>query len=277
MKNLKYIMFTAIFFVIFKSAFSQEEVLKKIDIDDNIKNELMKIFDSEMADGLIRTGNIFSVQYKNTALKPKILPSIPFMQKIFNESSVKVKDSVFLLENLYLHKLEEMSEKNNSAAKILCSISKLKGIEYYSHTSKKMKTLYAESYIVEPVETDNGVEYKKVKDPDTDKINGLKILARQQDLTFGDYIYKYEYFQDGNDVGMICTNTETLKYSIFKIISPENLCISLTVKQFDNYLLVYCSIRASFLKLPGIDRKLKNSFLSRADALNNWFINEFKK
>ena len=237
----------------------------------DIKERLSKIIGAEAAGELVSKGSLLTYKYKSTDMSPALVPDLPLMRKIGAAEAVRGKKSAFLIENLYLYKKE--TDKKVDSSKILRSVSKLEGLQYYSHSRKAMRILYKKSYAVK--ETAKGV-FEKVADPTEGSADGLKILALQEDLTFGSYRYGYEYFQDGNDTGLICVNTETLKYSFFNVISPYNLRITLAVHDADGYVLVYCATAADFTKLPGLEKKLKNSFSARSQALYDWFIHQYK-
>ena len=236
-----------------------------------IKERLSKIIGAEAAGGLVSKGSLLTYKYKSADMSPALVPDLPLMRKIGALKRKTDKKPAFLIENLYLYKKE--TDTKIDCSKILRSVSKLEGLQYYSHSRQAMRTFYKKSYAVK--ETVKGV-FEKIADPIEGPADGLTVLAQQEDLTFGNYRYEYGYFQDGNDTGLICVNTETLKYSVFKVIAPYNLQVTLTVHDLGGYLLVYCSTAADFTRLPGLEKKLKNSFSARSQALYDWFIHQYK-
>ncbi len=204
-----------------------------------IKERLSKIIGAEAAGELVSKGSLLTYKYKSADMSPALVPDLPLMRKIGASEAVRGKKSAFLIENLYLYKKE--TDKKVDSSKILRSVSKLEGLQYYSYSRKAMRILYKKSYAVK--ETVKGV-FEKIADPIEGPADGLTVLAQQEDLTFGSYRYGYEYFQDRNDTGLICVNTETLKYSFFNVISPYNLRITLAVHDADGYVLVYCATAA---------------------------------
>ena len=236
-----------------------------------IRETLTGLLDAETAGQLLSKGSVLTYKYKNADMSPAAAPRLPLIRKIGAVKRKTDKKPAFLIENLYLYKKE--TDKKVDSSKILRSVSKLEGLQYYSHSRQAMRTFYKKSYAVK--ETVKGV-FEKIADPIEGPADGLTVLAQQEDLTFGNYRYEYGYFQDGNDTGLICVNTETLKYSVFKVIAPYNLQVTLTVHDLDGYLLVYCSTAADFTRLPGLEKKLKNSFSARSQALYDWFIHQYK-
>lgn len=242
------------------------------------KKVLLRILDEKTAGILAAEGVITSYKYKTSDMEPVLVPFSALVTGIsvaFNSDKNAPFKPVFLMEQLYLYKKDKGVQRDIS--KILRRISALEGLEYYSHSRGKMRTLYVKSFAVKEVKNGKKTDYEKIPDPIEEDAAGLTVLARQEDLTFGDNIYRYTYFTDGNSCGMVCCNTGTLKYSIFKVISPEELRMLLAVYDLDGYLAVYCATAADFKKLPGLESKLKNSFSSRSEALYKWFIREYEK
>ena len=252
------------------SALGEDEV-------ENAVKVLSHILDAKAAKELASVGSVFLYKYKNADMKNELTPSSPLMKKITDSFSESDLAPVFLMEGLYLYKKE--NDKPVDVSKILRNISGLEGLTYYSHTRGKMRTLYTKSFTVKETGNGNKTVYEKIPDALEGEADGLKISAWQEDLTFGGYVYGYEYFTDGASCGMVCRNKETVLYSVFniKVISPENLRIIFAVHDMEGFLAVYCRTEADFTKLPGLEKKLKNSFSSRAEALYTWFIGEYKK
>lgn len=193
------------------------------------------------------------------------------------ERVLPLKTPLFTMDVLYLVK-KENPIKDKDISKILCSISSLKGLQYYSPSRKKMRLLYKDSYTVKKEKKTNGIfEYTKTEDPKSENIDGLSIYACQEDLTFGKNIYQYSYFKDGMEVGVLASNVDPLYYSIFKALNAQDVNTYLVIYDMTEYLVVYTSIRAKFRKIIGLETKIKNSFMSRLDALSQWFIREYNK
>ena len=155
---------------------------------------------------------------------------------------------------------------------ILRSLSRLEGLEYYSNSRKTMRTLYKSSYAVESEENRT-----RIADPVSAPADGLSVVAIQEDLTFGEYAYRYDYRQTDDTAAFYSTNIDSLSYGFIRIIKPGNLRIALLVHDLGDYLLVYNLTRAEFLAIPGMEKKLNASFSSRADAVYGWFVDEYEQ
>lgn len=253
-----------------KESSHKEKVIK----DDEA---IFELFDEKVAKELLEKKHIASTKYRERDMSTKLLPSSDLAKKISEVAASKSKKRTpaFLTEQLYLY--EKGGEESVDISKILRSISSLKGTEYFSHSSQAMKPLYVEAYAVKEVKNGKKIEYEKIPDPVEGDADGLTILTKQSDLTFGDHIYRYQYFSKGNASGAVCTNVDTFKKSIFTVLSPEDLCIQITVQDIGSHLVVYCSTIANFARVPGIKDKVINAFSSRAEALYKWFIKEYEK
>lgn len=224
---------------------------------------------------LLAQGKLQRVSYKDkNAEALKFLPSIEISKKIPELSTTTKKD--FFVETLYLYRKKSSANaiqgNADKIAMILRSISKLEGIQYYSTSRKKMRTLYEKSYVI-----DGPFSKNKIADPLSGSADGLSLFAYQKDLTFGENVYKYSYYQKENSVAFVSNNVSAMSYSFLKVISAEDLHVSLIVTDLDDYLLVYAVTSANFLAIPGIDGKLNASFTSRADAIYKWFIAEYEQ
>lgn len=182
--------------------------------------------------------------------------------------------SVFLVESLYLYKKPDSAKEitTKEVGTILRSLSTLKGIPYYSETSKKFKELYQESYITEK---DN----PKVVLPDpTGNINGeLEVFALMEDNMLGKNLYRFLYKEEADTTGFYANNIDKMHFGLIKIVDPENMRISLIISDLGDYLLAYGVIGLDFFVIPGMEKMINSSFTNRADAFFVWFMENLKK
>lgn len=192
------------------------------------------------------------------------------------QKNLPLKTPIFTMETLSVVKNSNPNKKKN-IANILCSISSLKGLEYYSHSRKKMRLLYKDSYIVKKVGAKGKIEYVKMPDPVSKLSDGTSFFVFQEDLTFGKNIYEFKYFLDASAVALMVVNTEPLYYSIFKALDAKDLNSILIAYDLGDYLLLYTATRAKFKKIIGLENKVKNSFMARLDAMGKWFIAKYNE
>jgi hypothetical protein len=151
---------------------------------------------------------------------------------------------------------------------ILRSLGSLQGIEYYSTSHKKMRTFYAESYIIDG--PDSTVALNDPKAPIIGAIpQSETVYAFQRDLSFGANRYRYEYAAFPDAIRLSSSNLTKMSYGIVTVAAPGELSTRLLVIQADNAILFYA---ASGAKAPGFfSGKLEDSFANRAEALFRWF------
>ena len=240
----------------------------------SIEQRLAEILDSKIAAELVQKKEIIKLKYGASNMKPEMLPVSAFSEKM--SSLLSKKKPAFLGESISLYKKE--GPNNPDVSKILRHISGLEGIEYFSNSYQEMRTLYLTSHAVKEVKTSDGLVYEPIDDPLNEEFDGLEILARQIDPTFGDFIYKYRYLKEDNGIGMICVNTQKITHPDMSLISlpPDAMALSLAVYDLDDYILIHCLSTAKFPTIPFIGGRVKRAFSSRLTAVYNWFMDEYK-
>lgn len=151
---------------------------------------------------------------------------------------------------------------------VLRSISTLEGIEYYSVTRDRMRTLFYESYVIDSPDDKN-----KRPDPIVSYIPGQSsIYVYQNDSTFGENVYIVNYRYYGNHVSMEMQNMNTIWYFILPLVDPDKLKYYIMVIPEQDNILFYGIIAANALNLFGIAESKAESFYNRIKAIANWFI-----
>ncbi len=176
------------------------------------------------------------------------------------------------VESLFLYK----TDKEFSVLdlyNILLSISTMKGIEYYSQSRKRMRTLFTDSYVLQSKEN-------KVRIPDftvTNPLEGITFYADQIDKTFGENIYKTEYKSDGETIWIRMSNETPMKYKFIRMVNPGDTSINVKVRKVDEGLLFYGVTGVHTFSFLGLERAKKESFYNRIKALYGWFTNSLEK
>lgn len=240
-----------------------------------IGERLETILSKPVSVELMRQGSITYSSYRKDDVIPYLNPEISIVKEAL--AFWTGEKAPFFSEALYLYK-KPVNRQGNPGIDIekisvtLRSLSHLQGIEYYSNSRKKMRILYEKSYVV-----DSQDKKTRLSDPVQGSADGLSVLALQKDLTFGEYLYNYSYRQTSDSIGFFSQNMDSMNYSLFKVIDPGKLRISLVVHDMGDYLLVYGLTRADFPAIPGLEGKLNLSFTSRTEAMYIWFIKEYEK
>ncbi len=222
------------------------------------------IFQQLLEKGEYRT-QYFKEKDRDFTLYPKTE-----LGSLLKETWTEKKDPVFVAESLFL--IEKPAEANSPEldteliSRIMRSISSMEGIEYYSNSEKKMKTLYIQSYTVDNLEDKNRI---------SDKVEGsadnLSIYAFQEDGSFGDNYYQIDYRQRENEVSMVIRLKEPLKYGLITAVKANNLVFNIDVLDKGDYLIMYIGAKVKFPAISLLENKLNKSFGSRITALYDWF------
>lgn len=281
---LKRIILLSILFFSFSVVFSKEnfeetEYYKMLNLGSvpeedraELQEKLENLLPENVIFELFETGKARKTMYKS---QNPILTCYPD-NLLGNKASEFISEiqSVFLVESLYLYKKPDSAKEISvkEVGRILRSLSTLKGIQYYSETSKKFKELYQESYVTEK-------NNKKVvlPDPVGDITGELEIYALMEDNMLGKNLYRFLYMEDGNTTGFYANNIDKMHFGLIKIVDPENMRISLIVTDLGDYLLAYGVIGLDFFVIPGMENMINSSFTNRADAFFVWFMENLKK
>lgn len=241
----------------------------------DIGEKLEKILPSTVVKELLQQTSIKNSIYRQNNKEPLFSPNTEMGAKAL--SFWTGEKAPFFIETLYLYKKKDTKlilegAEIDKISIILRSLSQLEGIEYYSTSRKKMRTLYEKSYVV-----DNSKSRKKISDPVQGTAEDLYLFAVQKDLTFGENLYSYSYRQNDTSVAFYSRNVESMNYGFMKLIEPDKLHFSLVVNDLGDYLLIYSLTRSSFLAIPGLETKINSSFSTRAEAIFDWFIAQYEK
>jgi len=181
----------------------------------------------------------------------------------------------FFVETLHLH-----PKKNNELGKtsdvprisrILRSLSRLEGLEYFSASRNRNRLLYEKAYVISDPRSKT-----RIPDPVAGSAEGMTLFVLLKDLTFGEGIYRYEFRQTENSVAFFSKNHSAMSFGILRIIDPERLRIALVVEDLGTHLLIYALTRADIPGLPGLENRVRASFTTRAQALYRWFLHEYE-
>ena len=150
---------------------------------------------------------------------------------------------------------------------ILLSMSTMKGIEYYSASRERMRTLFSESYVVEGPEAQ-----QRLPDPVVRQIPPISTLyVLQEDLTFGENIYKTQLRYSGDFFLLDSTNLTTMHYLFFPMVKPQSSVTLILLIPAGEKLLFYGAVGAHTTRLLGLARSREDSFYNRLKAIYGWF------
>ena len=234
---------------------------------ENIPSEI----DGAIFQQLLEKGE-YRVQYFKESGRDFTLYPQTELGSLLTKTWTETKDPVFVAESLFLIEKPEGSNQLDTAliSRIMRSVSSMEGIEYYSNSEKKMKTLYSQSYTIDNLEDKN-----RIPDNVDGSAENLSVYAFQEDGSFGDNYYQIDYRQRENEVSMVIRLMEPLKYGLIPAVKANNLVFNIDVLDKGSYLVMYVGAKVKFPAISLLENKLNKSFGSRITALHDWFKSSY--
>ncbi|MBD5433810.1 MAG: hypothetical protein HDR35_05920 [Treponema sp.] len=218
--------------------------------------------------------------FSENDFEAKLIPQTQFADLIKNFVFGKIAPEKmgFAEEKLYRLPKSEIENKNAAAldtstvSKIMRSISKMQGMQYFSRSRKSWDELYSQAFRVENPDAN---DFSAAPDLNEGDANGLEIFAFLNDHTFGESVYKISYKQNQNEFLMLMENYSALTYGPVKAVKPGDLKMCVCVIDCGDEFLFYIGNYAEFKMISALKKRLNNSFEARLEAIYNWFKNQF--
>ena len=232
---------------------------------------LEELVGTEMAAALTTaTGPISEVQQRNPT--PRIVPSHGQLRAVVGDALGNLEPNLFV-ETLSLYKKPRggaelwNNEERTGLYNQLVTLSSLTGIQYYSESRRAMRTFYENSQVID------GPENKRpLPDPVfTAPPASLTLYARQKDLTFGDNIYRFEYFAGTDTIIFIQENLTAMNAGIIPAVGKNKYRTVLAAIDTGDSILIYAAAMAKTVSLPGMGDRIGASFTNRMQAVLTWF------
>jgi hypothetical protein len=221
---------------------------------------------------ILRGSPVNEVQLKNPW--PVLLPGHEGVKRLIGEIQQNLQPSI-MVEALYLYQkpqLRSVAERWSESERIglfnqFIALSTLAGIQYFSASRNEMRTLYETSQIID------GPDSKRaVADPVLTAVPpSLTQYARQKDLTFGENIYRYDFFSFPDAMIFVQENLTALNAGIIPAVGKNRLKSVMAVFDCGDSLLIYTASMAKTTPIPGMGDRIGDSFLARAEAILKWF------
>ena len=149
---------------------------------------------------------------------------------------------------------------------LLRAISTLQGIEYYSNSRGRYRTLFKESHVVAgPHDLTPQPDPVATTVPERHALHLLQV-----DSTFGKNVYRADYRFDGVSITLQLQNLTTMWWHVFPLVPVGGYRSLVLVTPTDHGLLFYAvaAIPAPDLKL--LRKRGQTSLRYRVDALERW-------
>jgi len=211
--------------------------------------------------------------------RPQLVPQHDFLRGRIEATRRDLGPSV-MVEVLYLYRKPPYAESSawtpREQARLfneILALSTLAGIQYYSASRGGMLTLYETSQVIDGPSTRRPVADPVFPQPQAE----LTLYVRQQDLTFGDNIYRYSFFTAPGAFVITQQNITALTVGIITAIGRNNLRSTIAILDAGEYILVYAASMVRAVSLPGMRERVGNSFATRTKAVIQWFTGRADK
>ncbi len=261
---MKKILISCLCFLLTTVCFSQNSVISDLLLEELRNSENQKV------------QNVFN---SKDSVDFSLVPDTELSKKAIaswnsEDNPTYITENLFYLEKESLVKNSSDSEHCDTSldavSRIIRSVSKMKGMEYYSNGDKKWETLYHESHLI-----DNPTDRNPIPDDLEGSADGKRMYCLQKDNSFGICIYDVEFFQRENEISVCFTNVDNIKYGPIIAVKPKNLKINIVVVEQDTYYLLYMTVQAKYPNLAFLESRLNRSFNARVDAIFKWFSMSF--
>lgn len=239
----------------------------KTDLSDRLQALLPQLTLAEIGE-LTRTGEL-ALPY---GLEPDSDVSVRLAPAFASgiESDLRAIDPKIGVEVLFL--VDAPPGVNGVDAQLMTtlhSVSTMEGIEYYSASRERMRTLFHESYVIAGPD-----DRTRRPDPVVETVPQSDLIhIFQRDSSFGRNVLELTYTADDGAVRLRMRNlTRMLYQGIVPAVGPQELGLNLVVVPIGERVLFYGNSAARPISLLGMEARVQRSFYNRLVALYRWFL-----
>ena len=229
---------------------------------------LKELLQPALLEKLLAEGTITETPSKNEDFL--LLPNHKELKEKVNTVQGKLNSPVVVETlNLYPKNASKSWSKEEKRALFngILALSTLEKLEYFSKTKGKMRVLYEKS-----VSIDNPKDKNELKDTTVvDLPKELTIYAKQKDTTFGENIYQYDYSVGDELLTIVQKNLNSIRYGIIPVADKNKLYSVIAIIDAKEYLLIYAVSMADISSASLFEKRMKESFMNRSNALMKWF------
>lgn len=211
----------------------------------------------------------------------RLLPKSKYSSMV-HDGRIKKDRQSYVTESLYLVPKSVLENNSSNAgfgnvdtsieavAKILRSVSKMEGMQYFSISDNETDILYNRAYAFASPEN-----REPIADPIDVEADGQVAYAYQHDKSFGDCYYVLKYFKSGNEMLAVFSNLDDMRVAGFNAVKQGKVKFNIVTVDCGDSYVVYIMLDADCMWFPFIRKRLTNSFRSRMNAIYGWFIKQF--
>jgi hypothetical protein len=154
-----------------------------------------------------------------------------------------------------------------SAANTLLAVHGLEGLEYYSISHRRMRTLFERSFVIA-----DEASREPLPDPEVSQLpSSGELLVYQRDLTFGDNVFTLTYSATESAIHLRFRNRTPFRYGPFRIVTPGNMEMHVYLVAIDTGVHYYGIFGAKSINIRVIADRIHRSFYNRLLALYEWY------
>jgi len=203
---------------------------------------------------------------------PRLLPQLPRRAQILEE--ISARRLTVGVEILAVHpgtgEALDTPEGLRRLYNLMNAVSGMKGLEYYSASRKRMRTLFAESHLI-----DDPLNRRPLPDREfPGEIPAVEqVYLFQEDLTFGGTIYRAEYYFEDGVLSLHTTNLTPMRYLGLNMIKVEESLSWICLIPYGSNILFYGLTGGKTMKFLGLEksRSREESFYHRLKAIYGWY------
>lgn len=222
----------------------------------------------EIINSLITEGKVTSTGNNLDAISllPSALLNNDLLEQLTTIKAKSIIESLFLLPDL-------TGARQLKLYQALMDVYSLEGLEFYSRSEKKLKTLIFEAYLVDSFTSKQPVEPPK---PNTIESFWRGTLV-QDDETFGPKHYDIIIRANNDEILMTTQNLEKLTQGIITTAKPHEMLVAIYLIQTNQGLLIY-QLMANAQGIPKmVQKKAYTSLFNRHEAYKNWIASIYPR
>ncbi len=207
--------------------------------------------------------------------EPRLLPQMPRRAQILE--GVRALELTAGVEVLFVYPGTgvplDTPEALRELYNLMHAVSRMKGLEYFSASRQRMRTLFAESYLI-----DDPVARRPLPDPVfSGEIPQMeRVYLFQRDLTFGGNVYQADYYFEDGVLSLHTSNLTDMRYLGLLMIREGDSVTWICLIPYGSRILFYGLAGARVKKFLGLEKSQarEESFYNRLKAIYGWYTRQ---